>query len=76
MMTNDDKGVNNGSFMPWDGADGRRLCVGLRIPSLSQAFLDDSDSYSVKDSSAVGRLASEFYIDFPFSFFPRRVLSY
>jgi hypothetical protein len=38
--------------------------------------LDDSDSRSVKDSSAVGSLVGEFYIDLPLSLLPRRVLSY
>jgi hypothetical protein len=37
--------------------------------SVNHIRLDDSDSRSVKDSSAVGRLASEFYIDFPLLFF-------
>jgi hypothetical protein len=36
--------------------------------SVNHIRLDDSDSRSVKDSSAVGRLAREFYIDFPFIF--------
>jgi hypothetical protein len=48
----------------------------LRLGGLSPLLivnhirLDDSDSRSVKDSSAVGRLASEFYIDFPLFLFP------
>jgi hypothetical protein len=38
--------------------------------------LDDSDSRGVKDSSAVGSLAGEFYIDFPLFILPRRVFPY